>query len=404
MPMRSPHRRVAAAVAVALLGSALTVGSTVGSAPEPAQAAPGSATECSIASNGSFESPNIQDPSNPTANDAYVNGYNLWRSGQPTISGWSTIAGTVDILRYYNNASDGDQSIDLWGTAPGTMEQTFAGLIPGAQYTFSIDYSGLQAGASRASVLLDQGAGFTSLASLSPSVDAVSNGTAGLPATRAYTVTWATYTHTFTALGTSATIRLQNVAAPATSNTGLFIDNFAFSGSAPCQDFGDAPDSYGTSSASDGARNVVTAYDASTNTAPVMLGSTVDTDADGQPSTAADGDGADEDGVATPLLVAEGMSSSVSVSATNNSSLDVTLAGWIDLDGDGRFQSAERATVTVPANTGTAAYTLTFPAGTVTADTYARFRAYGSVVADPQPTGNALGGEVEDYRDRKSVV
>jgi uncharacterized repeat protein (TIGR01451 family) len=363
----------------------------------PVHAATIPPTECSIASNGSFETPNIQDPANPTASDAYISGYNMFRTSQATMSGWSTVAGTVDILRYYNNASDGDQSIDLWGTAPATMQQTFTGLVPGTQYTFSIDYSGLQAGASRGSVLLDQGAGFTSLASLTPPVDAVSNGTNDVPQTRAYTVTWSTYTHTFTAIGTSATIRLQNQVAPAVQNTGLFIDNFTFSGGGPCQDLGDAPDSYGTTLASNGARNVVSGYDAATKTAPVMLGSTVDTEADGQPNAAADGDGADEDGVATPLVIATGAASSVSVSATNNTSQEVTLAGWVDLNGDGQFQSAERATATVPANSGTASYTLGFPAGTVTSNTYARFRVYGAVVADPQPTGNAVGGEVEDY-------
>ena len=52
----------------------------------------------------------------------------------------------------------------------------------------------------------------------------------------------------------------------------------------------------------------------------------------------------------------------------------------------------------MPANSGAAEYELTFPAGTITADTYARFRIYGEVVADPRPTGIAFAGEVEDYR------
>lgn len=389
--IRRPSRFLSAVLTGLLAVSGLALGGVV--AAPAAQAAPG---ECSIASNGSFESPNIQDPANPVPGDAYIDGYNMFRTGQGTISGWATVAGTIDHLRYYNNASDGDQSIDLWGTAPATLQQTFTGLVPGTEYTFSIDYSGLQASASRGSVLLDQGGGFTSLASLSPTVDAVANGTAGVPETRAYTVTWATYAHTFVATGTSATIRLQNVPAPAASNTGLFIDNFTFTGGGPCQDFGDAPDSYGTTSASDGARHVVSDHDPNAGTAPVMLGGAVDVEADAQPDAAADGD--NDDGLAAPFLIAQGATSSVTVSVTNTSGQEVTLAGWVDLDGDGQFQSSERVTVAVPAGSGTAEYTLDFPAGTVTVDTYARFRVFGAVVSDPLPTGNVVGGEVEDYR------
>jgi uncharacterized repeat protein (TIGR01451 family) len=384
-----------------VIAAALASGAPAGAAPTRAQAtaAVAAVSECNIASNGSFESPHIQDPTNPTPNDGYANGYNQWRSGQPTISGWSTIAGTVDILRYFNNASDGAQSIDLWGTSPGTMQQTFTGLVPGVQYTFSIDYSGLVANDSLGYVSLDQGAGFVPLASLAPTVSAIQTSPAGgTPQVPDFTVTWATYTHSFTATGTSATIRLANQTAPTAFNTGLFIDNFSFVGTSPCQDFGDAPDSYGTTLENDGARNIDAGYDADTKTAPTMLGSTVDTEADGQPTGTATGDSVDEDGVSSPITIAHGRTSSVTVSATNNSAQDVTLAGWIDLNGDGQFEPAERVTTTVPANSGTADYTLTFPGGTATADTYARFRVYGSVVADPLPTGNAVGGEVEDYR------
>ncbi len=60
-------------------------------------------------------------------------------------------------------------------------------------------------------------------------------------------------------------------------------------------DRGDAPDSYGTLIASNGA-----AHHASNLT----LGALIDQDADGQPTAAADGDGDDDDGVifATPIV------------------------------------------------------------------------------------------------------
>ena len=51
----------------------------------------------------------------------------------------------------------------------------------------------------------------------------------------------------------------------------------------------------------------------------------------------------------------------------------------------------------VPAGSGTANYTLNFPAGTFAGATVARFRLFPGTVAAPAPTGAAAGGEVEDY-------
>ncbi len=193
---------------------------------------------CNIATNGSFETPNIQTtPQGPGENTAYVNGYAIWRTSTAPIDGWQIVGGTVDRLRYFNNASEGAQSIDLWGTAPATVRQTFTGLVPGQQYTFSIDYSGLSRTGSTAAVQLGNGAGITpvTIATLAPAADAVSNGNAGLPNTPQNSVTWSTYRYTFVAAGTEATVQFVNSAAPGPFNTGLFIDNFVFAGNAPCE-------------------------------------------------------------------------------------------------------------------------------------------------------------------------
>lgn len=195
---------------------------------------------CNIANNGSFESPDIQnDPEGPGDNTAFVNGFAVWRTTTNPISGWETVAGTIDILRLYNNASEGLQSIDMWGTAAATIRQTFTGLVPGGQYTFSVDYSGLSAANSIAVVQLGNGVGATpvTLATLQPSADGIFNGNAGVPDTPMWSVVWSTYTHTFTATGTEATIQIVNNTAPATQNTGLFVDNFIFAGD-PCADLG----------------------------------------------------------------------------------------------------------------------------------------------------------------------
>ena len=77
-------------------------------------------------------------------------------------------------------------------------------------------------------------------------------------------------------------------AADVDFTTGQF---FTFATALPL-DFGDAPASYGTLAAGNGARHTVAGYDAATRTAPLMLGTTIDVDADGQPDAAATGDDA----------------------------------------------------------------------------------------------------------------
>jgi uncharacterized repeat protein (TIGR01451 family) len=184
------------------------------------------------------------------------------------------------------------------------------------------------------------------------------------------------------------------------SGFGLDGDGDLAIGDPACDDFGDAPDEYGTLLASDGARHTVVPG--------LILGDQIDFDPNGQPNADADGDDLnrqdDEDGVADPISIIAGQPTTVTVSATNDTGADATLAGWIDLDGNGAFEPGERATATVLANSGAGTYPLSFPPGTATATTYARFRLFPGVVADPQPTGAAAGGEVEDYSVLAALV
>lgn len=196
------------------------------------------AQACNIATNGSFESPNIQTQAQRAGeNTAYVNGYAVWRTTTYPLDGWQTVSGTVDILRHYSNASHGAQSLDLYGTAAATFRQTFTGLVPGRQYRFSIDYSGHSTAESAGVVQLGNGNGVApaTLATLRPAANSISNGTAGIPGTPAYTVTWRTYQHTFTAAGTEATVQIVNTGVYSTTGTGLFVDNFTFASVGPCE-------------------------------------------------------------------------------------------------------------------------------------------------------------------------
>ncbi|WP_139177858.1 GEVED domain-containing protein [Ruania alba] len=161
------------------------------------------------------------------------------------------------------------------------------------------------------------------------------------------------------------------------------------------RDFGDAPDTYGTTGA-DAAQHILTSLDETTSTTPLMLGEIVDGEDDGSPGTAADGDGADEDGLSGGTEL-DAAAPSVSVTVTNISAEAATVAGWLDLNADGVFEAGERATATVPAESGTTTVDLTFPAGTEPGDAYLRLRAIPGAVAAPEPTGVIADGEVEDH-------
>src|SRR5690606_35145179 len=151
-----------------------------------------------------------------------------------------------------------------------------------------------------------------------------------------------------------------------------------------------------------GAVHRTVGLDTDTGIAPLMLGAVVDSELDGAPSTGADGDDVDglddEDGVADPISLLAGQETTVDVLVTNNTGQPATLVGWIDLDGNGTFDPGERSQTLVEVDPLTTdVHTLTFDPGTTTSDTYARFRLYPGIETDPQPTGAASGGEVEDY-------
>ncbi|GAA1511806.1 DUF7507 domain-containing protein [Nocardioides humi] len=177
-----------------------------------------------------------------------------------------------------------------------------------------------------------------------------------------------------------------------------FVDNFG----ASCDDLGDAPASYGTEGGEAAAHGIV-GYDAAAGTADLMLGSRVDSESDGAPGAAADGDDLagidDEDALTGAVLVTAGEAPSVEVEVTNDTNGPATLVGWIDLDENGTFDAGERSgVVTIPANAGTGSHTLTFPVATaLNDDTYLRLRLFEGDVTGPQPTGAADGGEVEDH-------
>lgn len=100
-------------------------------------------------------------------------------------------------------------------------------------------------------------------------------------------------------------------------------------------DFGDAPDSYGTTLAVDGANHI--------GSHCLFLGTTIDTELDGSPGITANGDGADEDGVGVLVRtsVAGTKNATLKVTFTNNTADDAQLVCWIDWNQDGDFLDAD---------------------------------------------------------------
>ncbi len=154
------------------------------------------------------------------------------------------------------------------------------------------------------------------------------------------------------------------------------------------QDFGDAPSPYPVLLADNGARHATTGA--------VSLGANVDAEVDGQPSAAADGDGADDDGV---IVIADAVAvsdadttSSFAVIASGSGRLDA----WIDFNGNGDWSDpGEQIATNVVVTAGSNTLSYNVPAGASVGSTAARFRI--STAGGLAPTGAAPDGEVEDY-------
>ena len=156
-------------------------------------------------------------------------------------------------------------------------------------------------------------------------------------------------------------------------------------------DLGDAPNSYTTTLASNGPSHAVVAG--------FSLGATVDSEADGQPSIGATGDGADEDGIALPpggAFVAC-TTAPISVTLTNTAAVATPrLDAWIDFDGDGAFNDPrDRVATSFALASGANLLNVVVPCNVPSVPTYARFRLSSGGIATPG--GPAANGEIEDY-------
>ncbi|MBJ2127288.1 S-layer family protein, partial [Flavobacterium sp. IB48] len=162
-------------------------------------------------------------------------------------------------------------------------------------------------------------------------------------------------------------------------------------------DFGDAPDSYKTLLASDGASHGVVGT--------LSLGNTNFAEPDGLPSVLADAS-IDDDGVQViPPLTNNGQNiSSYTVAANfnNNTGLPANYVAWIDWNNDGVFQASEGTTATSPAGTLSGSVNLTWNNVALTntgghAQTYLRVRVTTEAITTSDSGSSFMNGEVEDY-------
>ncbi len=161
------------------------------------------------------------------------------------------------------------------------------------------------------------------------------------------------------------------------------------------EDFGDAPDSYGTALAGNGPRHALGSG--------LYLGATIDAELD-RPydlgALADDGEGFDdEDGITfqTGGYAVLGVGDAVTVEVT--ASGPGTLDAWVDFNRDGDFADlGEKVSFAGGGSVaaGVNVMSFTVPASASAGVSYARFRLSSAGVADP--TGAAPDGEVEDYR------
>ena len=171
-------------------------------------------------------------------------------------------------------------------------------------------------------------------------------------------------------------------------------DNYNF-GNLPARDFGDAPLPYPTLESANGASHGISPG--------LHLGSAVDRELNGQPTTAADGDDInpsfgpdDEDGVRVLTPLGPAGTATLEVTA-NNPGATAFLQAWFDWNQDGDWNDAgEQVLRDRAVAAGVAQIIINVPAGAALGDTYARFRY--SRTQGLGPGGAADSGEVEDYR------
>ncbi|MBX2815125.1 MAG: T9SS type A sorting domain-containing protein [Saprospiraceae bacterium] len=167
-------------------------------------------------------------------------------------------------------------------------------------------------------------------------------------------------------------------------------------------DFGDAPSTYGTLVSDNGAGAIAIG--------PYLGSVAPDHELDGVPSFMGQGDDDgtdDEDGLESTATLLSRASPSFNIRYTKASAENIVIAGWLDVDADQMFDSAEGQEISVVDASTTGVVTMSFPdisAPEGETTSFLRLR----ITAEPSnansrassimsPYGITLSGEVEDH-------
>jgi len=195
--------------------------------------------------------------------------------------------------------------------------------------------------------------------------------------------------------------RLPHYGAISDSSAIFRIDNFGPT-TAMIYDFGDLPDSYKTTHASNGPRHQVGG--------PLMLGSNVQSEPDASPNSTASGEGSEEDGVTrqdglagngwTEGSVTNGQGGSMNIDIQGSSGIPqvfMTLGGSNTLS-EVTLRDVSGTALTMPLSAGTHRVYFDIPTNTfVNSNTSIAIRVRLSSTGGLTTTGVANDGEVEDY-------
>ena len=184
------------------------------------------------------------------------------------------------------------------------------------------------------------------------------------------------------------------------------------------EDFGDAPNSYqgavgavGTAPASHIQSDLTlgSAWTAANNNTTVLNGTSAGAAnysaspvqvAAGADNNNANGDGAEENGLAMPLasITTNQIGTTYTLTPTlSGASRAGTVCGWIDFNRDGAFTAAEGTCSAFAAGATSAALNWTIPTATTAGRAYVRIRASYAAMTTSSFNGLLNSGEVEDY-------
>ncbi len=151
----------------------------------------------------------------------------------------------------------------------------------------------------------------------------------------------------------------------------------------PTTDFGDAPDSYGSSINNNGARHDI-------GDGTLFLGENVITEPNAYADNGSEID--DNDGIAFVTGVEAGKTAIVDITA----SADGFVNAWLDSDKDGEFDVDEQIITSEAVSSGSNIVAYDVPTWSETGETWARFRL--SSEESLSAIGGVADGEVEDYK------